>query len=455
MKMTEYQERIAEIDPEINIAMLGGKGGGKTVAAVFTALRREREWGSSAKMMAFRRSYPSLREFESTTREVFDFAFDGAARYASSTHLWKFPSGGFLELSQLDSFADLRKVHGRSVTWMFLDEIGQYASSELPDRLRANMRAPKGIKPQILMAGNPGDVGQAWLYKKFIAGKKPWKAYKDERGTWWLWAPSTLDDNPMLDRDVAEREIRSSTTDPEMVKALLLGDFVSKTGAYFGMCLDESRNAVGPFRVGSFPTSHGQRWRSWISVDHGGDAPTVAYLFAESPGATWQEVFYPRGSIIAVDEYANYRPDNLNKSHGENARQNAERIARMCEAWGVPASGYADDAMFAATTGHTTSISNEYAIGGVRLRPAKKGRREAGWEVMRRLLTDAGSVDRPGLYLSRACAYAWLTLPFLARSTGNSEDVDSNGPDHGADALRYGVLRGEPPVTKIHMPFAN
>lgn len=453
--MTEYQHRITEIDPEINIAMLGGKGGGKTVAAVFTALRREREWGRNAKMMAFRRNYPSLREFESVTQEVFDHAFEGAARYSSSKHLWKFPSAAFLELSQLESFDDLRKVHGRSITFMFIDEIGQYGSSDLPDRLRANMRAPKGITPQILLAGNPADVGQAWLYKRYIAGKKPWKAYKDEGGSWWLWAPSTMEDNPMVDRDVAEQQIRASTSDPEMIKALLLGDFVSKTGAYFGMCLDESRNAVGPFKPGNIPRSYGEPWRSWLGVDHGGDAPTVAYLFFESPGAEFEGIYYPRGSLLAIDEYANYRPDNMNKSKGGDARRNAQQIAEMCEKWGVAAWGYGDDSMFAASTGHTTSISSEYALGGVRLSRARKGRREAGWEVMRRLLLDAGcrDKDKPGLYLSRACEYAWLTLPFLARSQKDPDDIDDKGPDHGADALRYGLLRGEPPPAHGALDF--
>lgn len=60
---------------------------------------------------------------------------------------------------------------------------------------------------------------------------------------------------------------------------------------------------------------------------------------------------------------------------------------------------------------------------------------------MRRLLGDASKLDVPGLYISRACTYFWDTLPYLARDQKRVEDLDSTGPDHGADACRYGLMR--------------
>lgn len=62
-------------------------------------------------------------------------------------------------------------------------------------------------------------------------------------------------------------------------------------------------------------------------------------------------------------------------------------------------------------------------------------------------MADAGKLDKPGLYLSRGCTYAWDTLPYLARDQKRVEDLDSTGPDHCADALRYGVLRRNTTVT--------
>ncbi|WP_284449001.1 hypothetical protein [Pseudoxanthomonas mexicana] len=62
---------------------------------------------------------------------------------------------------------------------------------------------------------------------------------------------------------------------------------------------------------------------------------------------------------------------------------------------------------------------------------------------MRRLLSHAGSPDRPGLYVARRCRYFWDTVPMLARDAECIEDLDTTGPDHGADAIRYGCLRQE------------
>src|SRR3546814_12630101 len=73
-----------------------------------------------------------------------------------------------------------------------------------------------------------------------------------------------------------------------------------------------------------------------------------------------------------------------------------------------------------------------------------KGTRKAGWERMRTLLSQAGSPDRPGLYISTRCRYAWDTLPTLPRDARDVEDVDSDAPDHAADAIRYGIIF-EPP----------
>ena len=88
-----------------------------------------------------------------------------------------------------------------------------------------------------------------------------------------------------------------------------------------------------------------------------------------------------------------------------------------------------------------SSIADEFAAKGVTLHPAKKGDRITGWQKMRRMLADAGKPDVPGLYVSRTCEYFWATVPYLARDQKRVEDCDTSGPDHGADACRYGLMR--------------
>lgn len=111
----------------------------------------------------------------------------------------------------------------------------------------------------------------------------------------------------------------------------------------------------------------------------------------------------------------------------------------------------ADDAIIARGGHGTGRISDEFRAAGVTFLPAKKADRITGWNIMRRLLRDAGKPDVPGLYIARQCRYFWETVPYLGRDLKRVEDVDSRGPDHAADAVRYGVLREAQEVLLIEL----
>ena len=445
-----FQRRVLEYSEEINIALLGGKGGGKSMLMAMLALRYGEQYQERARMLFVRKTYAGLRDFEETTKDLYAAAYGDDARYSGNNHIWRLPGRAYFELAQLENHADLAKFAGRSFGLIFVDELGQYAGPDIIANLTANLRAKKGVPTRKVYAANPGSVGQSWIYRKFIAGRTPWVPFRDDEGEWWVYCPSTLTDNPHLDREKYRRTLESALRDdPEALKALLEGSFTSQTGAYFGTCLDERRNAVGPFTIGKLPSSReipkgkmfaeNVPWRTHLAIDFGSSAPSVAYLMAESPGAEYEGKFYPRGSILILDEYAVYRRDSLNQGLGWTAAITAEAIADFCKEWGVKPTGVGDDAMF-ARTGHASSIADEFRAKGVCLLPAKKGDRISGWQRMRRMLADAGKPDVPGLYISRSAKYFWDTIPFLPRCPKRPEDLDSTSPDHGADACRYGLL---------------
>jgi hypothetical protein len=130
----------------------------------------------------------------------------------------------------------------------------------------------------------------------------------------------------------------------------------------------------------------------------------------------------------------------LNKGLGWTVPTLSSELKAWLKPWGVKANGVADDAIFAKTGSGSGSISEEFSREGIHFSPAKKSDRITGWQIMRRLLADAGKPDVPGLYISRLCRYWWATVPTLARDKRRVEDVDSSGPDHAADACRYGCL---------------
>jgi P4 family phage/plasmid primase-like protien len=179
-----------------------------------------------------------------------------------------------------------------------------------------------------------------------------------------------------------------------------------------------------------------------IGMDFGSSAPAVVYLCAVSPGATGPDGrWYPRNSLVLVDELSTHQPNDLSKGLGWTVPVLAEEIIAMCERWAVKPRGCCDDACFAKTGSGAGSIAEEFQRCGVYFYPAKKADRISGWNIMRRLLQDAGKPDLPGLYIARHCTYFWLTAPTIGRDLRRVEDVDARSlVDHGVDSVRYTCL---------------
>ncbi|MEZ5688738.1 MAG: phage terminase large subunit [Caenibius sp.] len=450
LERNPFQERTLLLPEEVDAFLGGGRGGGKSYALALLALRHVEQYGTAARILYIRRTYKGLADFELITRELFGAVYGGAARYNSGEHVWRFPNGGYLELGQLESHADYAKYQGRTFTLLMVDEAGQYPDSALLDILRSNLRGPKDVPIRMIMAANPGGVGHYWLAKRYVFKSAPWTMFTEEKsGRPWVYAPSTFSGNQFIDREQYEGQLRSSCPDDkELLKAWIDGDWAIARGAYFANVLDEARNAIDPWPC--IPETHTgpaygklpPGWQTYLTHDFGSSAPSVTYIVAKSPGGQGPDgKFYPRDSLVLVDELATCKPDRPSEGIGWTVPILAEEILAMCKRWNVQARGVADDAIFARTGSGSGSIADEFMRERVYFRPAKKADRLTGWNIMRRLLADAGKPDVPGLYISRVCEYFWSTVPYLARDQKRVEDVDSSGPDHAADAVRYGCLR--------------
>ena len=440
IQLNDFQQRALSVPEGVDLFLGGGRGGGKSYAMALLALRHVEQYGKRARVLYIRRTYKGLDDFVLTTQEMFGKVYGPAARYNGAEHVWKFPNGGVLELGQLESQSDYSKYQGRSFTLLMADECGQYQDSMLLDMLRSNLRGPKDLPIRTVYAANPGGVGHMWLAKRFVFTRAtPWTPFVDAKSKRpCIYAPSTFTANPFIDREqYADQLGAACADDPELLRAWTDGDWSVARGAYFADVLDEDRVATKPWD--SIP----RRWLTWLAHDFGSAAPSVTYVLAESPGGQGPDGrYYPRGSIVAVDELAtNKSDDRLNDGIGWTVPVLSDVIREMCARWGIPAEGVADDACFARSGHSAGSIADEFRRAGVHFEPAHKGDRVQGWQRMRRLLADAGRPDRPGPYVSRACRYFWLTAPYAGRDMKRPEDVDSSGADHALDAVRYGIQR--------------
>jgi hypothetical protein len=452
IEFNDFQKRVMLLPEEVDVFLGGGRGGGKSYAEALLALRHVEQYGSAARILYVRRTYRGLADFELVCRELFGMVYGTAARYNSQEHCWRFPNGGYLELGQLETAGDYQKYQGRSFSLLMADEIGQYETPDLLDILRSNLRAPKGIPVRVVLAANPGGAGHHWIAKRYVFTGAPWQPfYEPKSKRQWVYAPSTYDGNRFIDTAAYKNQLESSCPhDPALLRAWTDGDWTVSRGAYFASVLDESRNAIAPWR--KLPDKDRQYgWQFFLAHDFGSSAPSVTYICAKSPGGEHEGKFYPRDSIVLVDELATNKPDRPNEGLGWTVPILAEEINGMCKRWDIKPIGVADDAIFARSGSGAGSIADEFMRAGVRFSPAKKADRLTGWNIMRRMLSDAGKPDVPGLYISRNCTYFWETVPYLGRDMKRVEDLDSSGPDHAADACRYGLLRQRGDVRQVKL----
>jgi len=451
-KLSEFQQQVCAIPEQYDLFLGGGRGGAKSATMAILALRHAEQYGEKARILYIRKTYKGLADFEAQTREIFGKVYGQEATYNQTEHVWRLPNGAYFELGQLENESDYTKYQGRSFTLLMVDEAGQYASPRMLDRLRSNLRGAKDIPIRMTMAANPGGVGHQWLAKRYVfQNAKPWLPFYEENSEKkWIYAPSTYTDNPFINQEEYKKQLTASLpTDEELLRAWLNGDWSVARGAYFATVLDEKRNTIDPLdemptKAEGFSKEPGTNkrdmWPHWLAFDYGSSAPSVTYLMARSPGAEIGDRYYPKDSILILDELAFYDPSDLNQGLTYTVPHQAELIKEFCEQWSIKPEGCADDACFSRHGHSAGSIAEEFNREGVYFRRAQKSDRKSGWEKMRTLLQNAGKPDRPGLYISRRCTYFWETVPYLGRDKRNPEDLDTTGADHGADACRYGLL---------------
>lgn len=464
LELSPFQQRVCTIPEQFNLFLGGGRGGAKSHGLAFLALRHAAQYGERARILYIRRSYKGLSDYEEITRELFGRIYGKAARFNQNEGVWRVPGGGYFELNQLDGIQDYAKFQGRSFSLLLIDEAGQYATPELLDKLRSNMRGPKGMPIRVCLAANPGDAGHQWLAKRYVFRAAPWMPFAEPgTGAMFVSAPSSYLDNPFIDATIYEAQLRAScAADPELLRAWLSGDWSISRGAFFGAVLDESTNAIDPWDPASltglrrprrtyagngiYLQRSGDEWTPFLSHDFGISAPSATGLFVESPGATGPDGrWYARGSIILLDERVTAVPGQPSIGLGWPVPKIAEGIREMCAEWSVKPKGVADDAIFSRLgVSASASIASEFRKAGVHFQPAHKADRVAGWEILRRLMSDAGKPDVPGFYAARNCSYFWETVPTLPRDPCKQNDLDTRAVDHSADMVRYAVLRRGP-----------
>jgi predicted phage terminase large subunit-like protein len=202
----------------------GARGGGKTDGMLGVWLRHQHEYGASARGIWVRRTMPELEEVVSRMQEVFP---QTGATWMAGRRVWRMPNGAELKMRFLEDTADARKYQGHSYSILFVDEAGNWPTSEAIDMMAGTVRSAAGVACQTILTGNPGGPGHEWLKKRFIDPSPPMTPFSDQRtGVLRVFIPSRLQDNRILcESDPGYADRLKGAGAPWLVKAWLDGDW--------------------------------------------------------------------------------------------------------------------------------------------------------------------------------------------------------------------------------------
>ncbi len=199
------------------------------------------------------------------------------------------------------------------------------------------------------------------------------------------------------------------------------------------------------YRHGNWDIFPGQYFKEWRRSVHVADLtipPGVDRLRGLDwgylrPGVCLWVACLPDGRLYVEDEYV----------FTETIAQDVAReIAARTNARGVKVRyTSADPAMWIRDGQSGESIAETFARERVPLQAANH-ERVNGWQRVRHWLRLAPD-GLPWLMVSPRCAYLSRTMPGLMTDHAKPEDVNTDGEDHAADALRY-LLMSRPAPTQ-------
>jgi hypothetical protein len=309
-------------------------------------------------------------------------------------------------------------------SWIGWDELPQWPDDRAYRMLFACNRSAKGVpEKRIRASGNPGGVGHHWVKNRFIdANPLGFQIQKEQlrNGIWErLFIPAKVWDNKiLLKNDPDYIQALEMVGSPELVRAWLEGDWNVITGAYFPE-FSTDRHIIKPFEIPP-------HWFRVFSHDWGSASPFASIWGAVSDG----DCNIPAGALVIYRELYGASGPN------QGLKMQNKDIAAMTlskEAKNEKISlRVADPACFHQDGG--PSIAEDYRKEGLTVRAADN-KRVPGWQQIRGRLI--GQDDRPMIYFFDTCKDLIRTLPALQHDERKPEDVDTEGDDHLADALRY------------------
>lgn len=428
----------------------GGRGSGKTNLILGLALTQWQLYGKSARPLILRRQFRDLREIIRQGKEL--FCDNGIARYNASDHIFygkgRF-EGSTLELGNLERLDDYSRYHGNAYSMVCFDEITEFASWELVDRMGSTLRSkdPK-VKPIMRFTGNPGGRLHQEVKRRFYdpapMGGRLMKLPDKEvngvmrRGQTRMMIHSTVEDNPYLWENDPDYVTWLMSLPEVLRKAWFEGCWDIAIGAFFADVWNARNHVIKRVSPRMVPTD----WEIRRAFDWGSSTPFCTLWYTISNGDPLRDGRqFPRGAIIVLWEYYGQREGGkLNEGVMLTSTEVAKEIARREIEWSITGRvipGPADNQIYSNNDGKDSNLYINFEREGVLFTRSNKspGSAVVGWEQIRTRLK--GRDGAPLIYFTEDCSNSIRTIPEIARHETKVDDIAENQEDHCTDVTKY------------------
>jgi phage terminase large subunit len=399
----------------------GARGGGKSHWLLAQMGADDCQRVAGLKCLLLRKvGKANMEHFEDLRRRLFTGL---AHEFSAYRGVLTFGNGSRIIAGHFQAEKDIDAYLGLEYDVIGIEEATTLSSRKHQDITTCCRTSKANWRPRIYSTTNPGGIGHAWYRAKFVVPylerrRDGTGGTNGRNGTYGetIFVPARVSDNAFNNPEY-QRVLEGLTGWQR--RAWLEGDWDLAAGQFFTTFRREVHV------VADFDETRAREW--FAALDYG-----FAHYTAVLLGCTDGD-----GNVFVVDEHAErmwlpQRHVAAVKAMLGRRGLSVEQLRRFVASADV----------FSRQSDGTT-IAQQYAREGIKLRPANMDRVN-GWAEILQRLGDSSAKILPSLFIHRRCGRLVETLPALQHDPHRPEDVlkvdadeEGVGGDDAADALRY------------------
>jgi hypothetical protein len=404
-------------------------------------------WGADWRGVLFRRTFPELSDVIAKSQKWFSQIFPRAS-YNKADHTWTWPDGEQLLFRHMAKESDYYAYHGHAYPWIGWEELTTWPTDKCYKVMMSCSRSTRaGMPRKVRSTTNPYGIGHNWVKGRWRLPDWRLRPIMEPQEPARVAIHGHIHENRLLleaDPDYIDR-LRSAARNPSELAAWIDGSWEIISGGMFDDVFSQQVHVVPSIPASMIPKS----WRIDRAFDWGSSKPFSVGWFAESSGESinidGRRIGAVRGDVVHFREWYGWSGPR-NEGVRMLATEIADGIKDRERDWGIHARtspGPADTSIWDEENGN--SVYKDFSKRKVLWTKADKGpgSRKQGWEQLRKLLhqarpnRDGSPREQPGFFVTRDCLQWIETVPTLARSDKDPDDVDTDAEDHAADMTRY------------------